>query len=177
MKKLIVILAAVLLAAFSTVPVFAEEEGSLAAEEVFTTLFSPKGHSNFNIVIVPTEGGGANYSFTTDVVDGKQGVHIVPAPNSGYYFDHWDIQGDYIVTGQGQNGELDLTVGSDVVITPLFAKTGTTEIATATAKVDDSTKSPKTGNTDTTMVSLIALAALLMVGVGVGISVVAVKKK
>lgn len=171
MKKVAAILAAVLMMVLATMPVFAEEDS--------TWLSSPQGSKkDFNIVVVPTEGGGADYSYTTDIVDGKQQVHIVPKPNDGYEFNHWDISGDYTIVSQDdKTGAIDVIVSEDTVITPVYSKVGTNEIATATAYVDNSSKSPKTGNTDVMMVTMVSLAALLAIGITVGASVLVVKKK
>ena len=70
-----------------------------------------------------------------------------------------------------------MIVSEDTVITTVYSKICTNEIATATAYVDNSSKSPKTGNTDVMMVTMVSLAALLAIGITVGASVLVVKKK
>lgn len=173
MKKVMAVMAVLLVLALSVFPAFAEEA---------TRVPSPSGGLNYTVTIIPTEGGTGSYAFTTEIVDGKQGVHLDAIPNEGFSFASWDIQGSYTVTNlDSATGAMDIVISSDIVCTPYYSKPGDTPgetiVPSATAKIDNNTTSPKTGNTDTTMVVMIALAAVLTVAAGVGAATVVAKKK
>lgn len=155
MKKIIAVMFAVMVMLFSTVPAFAA--------------VSPQPSTfKYKVEIIPTEGGDGSYKFTTGIDEkGEQHVFIEPLPYDGYTFDHWEISGgpfrtDSKYTDANMNI---IIISGDLVCTPYYRKAssgGTTgPVATATAKKDDSTTSPKTGASDVVpyVVLVLSLAA------------------
>lgn len=191
MKKVISIIVCVLMVAFSTVPAFAEVK-------------SPGADFKYDVYMIPTEGGTGGWYFTSEInEDGQQGVHIYPIANPGYTFDHWELRGDYKADKQefpvkdlgtlakipvlakldanGNDdeayGAMNLTISSDLYCYPYFVKTGTTEVATATANVDNGSKSPQTGFADTSAVYVVIILSLLFVAAGAVTAFVVAKKR
>lgn len=139
MKKALAILVAVLVIALSAIPAFAAENDYQ----------SPKATvANYQITVTPgSEGGTYNFEYKTPVGDdGKQTVHFVAKPDDGYEFTGWTFDGNYTPLGNLTDAELDVIVSGDIKATPNFKKigsSGTTE--KKDTKIDDSSKSPKTG--------------------------------
>lgn len=151
MKKILAVTAAVLLIALSVIPAFAANIDSPTAP-----------HGNYQITIVPGPGGGGDYDFVTGVDDdGNQTVHVIAKPNDGYTFTGWTIEGDYKTNGKLTDAELDLIVHGDIKLIPNYSKNG--ENVTPDTKVDNGTKSPKTGYSASTIVAL-SLCSLAVVG-------------
>jgi hypothetical protein len=143
MKKTLAILVAVLIIAVSAIPAFAVD------------IQSPKPTTaNYQITIIPG-GGGGTYDFTYKTPvddDGKQTVHFVAKPDDGYKFTGWTFDGTYTPLGNLTDTEIDLVITGDIKATPNFEKIssgdGTDKGSSANAKetkIDNSTKSPKTG--------------------------------
>lgn len=154
MKKIIAVVFAVMVMLFSTVPAFAA--------------VSPQPSTfKYKVEIIPTEGGDCSYKFTTGIDEkGEQHVFIEPLPYDGYTFDHWEISGGPFRTGSKYtDANMNIIISGDLVCTPYYRKAssgGTTgPVATATAKKDDSTTSPKTGASDVVpyVVLVLSLAA------------------
>ena len=130
MKKTIAVLFAVMMMLLSAVPAFAA-----ASPEPSTFKYKVDG----------------DYKFTTGIDEnGEQHVFIEPLPYDGYTFDHWEISGGPFRTdSKYTDANMNIIISGDIVCTPYYRKAssgGTTgPVATATAKKDDSTTSPKTG--------------------------------
>ena len=131
MKKTIAVLFAVMMMLLSAVPAFAAE--------------SPQPSTfKYKVEIIPTEGGDGDYKFTTGIdKNGEQHVFIEPLPYDGY-------------------ANMNIIISGDIVCTPYYRKAssgGTTgPVATATAKKDDSTTSPKTGASDVVPYAILVLS-------------------
>ena len=145
MKKIIAVLFAVMMMLLSAVPAFAA--------------VSPEPSTfKYKVEVIPTEGGDGDYKFTTGIDEkGEQHVFIEPLPYDGYTFDHWEIS-DSKYTDPNMN----IIISGDLVCTPYYRKAssgGTTgPVATATAKKDDSTTSPKTGASDVVPYAILVLS-------------------
>lgn len=154
MKKIIAVMFAVMVMLFSTVPAFAA--------------VSPQPSTfKYKVEIIPTEGGDGDYKFTTGIDEkGEQHVFIEPLPYDGYTFDHCEISGGPFRTdSKYTDANMNIIISGDLVCTLYYRKAssgGTTgPVATATAKKDDSTTSPKTGASDVVpyVVLVLSLAA------------------
>lgn len=154
MKKVIAVMFAAIVMLFSVVPAFAA--------------VSPEPSTfKYKVEIIPTEGGDGDYKFTTGIdKNGEQHVFIEPIPYDGYTFDHWEITGGPFRTdSKYTDANMDIIISGDLVCTPYYRKAsngGTTgPVATATAKKDNSTTSPKTGASDVVpyVVLVLSLAA------------------
>lgn len=151
MKKVIAVMFAAIVMLFSVVPAFAAE--------------SPQPSTfKYRVDIIPTEGGDGDYKFTTGIdKNGEQHVFIEPLPYDGYVFDHWEISGGPFRTANAFTDEnMDIIISGDLVCIPYYRKAsngGTTgPVATATAKKDDSTTSPKTGASDVVPYAILVLS-------------------
>lgn len=154
MKKIIAVMFAAIVMLFSVVPAFAA--------------VSPEPSTfKYKVEIIPTEGGDGDYKFTTGIDEkGEQHVFIEPIPYDGYTFDHWEITGGPFRTdSKYTDANMNIIISGDIVCTPYYRKAsngGTTgPVATATAKKDNSTTSPKTGASDAIpyVVLVLSLAA------------------
>lgn len=154
MKKIIAVMFAVMVMLFSVVPAFAA--------------VSPEPSTfKYKVEVIPTEGGDGDYKFTTGIdKNGEQHVFIEPIPYDGYTFDHWEITGGPFRTdSKYTDANMNIIISGDIVCTPYYRKAsngGTTgPVATATAKKDNSTTSPKTGASDVVpyVVLVLSLAA------------------
>lgn len=154
MKKIIAVMFAAIVMLFSVVPAFAA--------------VSPEPSTfKYKVEIIPTEGGDGDYKFTTGIdKNGEQHVFIEPLPYDGYTFDHWEITGGPFKTdSKYTDANMNIIISGDIVCTPYYRKAsngGTTgPVATATAKKDNSTTSPKTGASDVVpyVVLVLSLAA------------------
>lgn len=154
MKKIIAVMFAAIVMLFSVVPAFAA--------------VSPEPSTfKYKVEIIPTEGGDGDYKFTTGIDEkGEQHVFIEPIPYDGYTFDHWEISGGPFRTdSKYTDANMNIIISGDIVCTPYYRKAsngGTTgPVATATAKKDNSTTSPKTGASDVVpyVVLVLSLAA------------------
>ena len=149
MKKIIAVLFAVMMMLLSAVPAFAA--------------VSPPPNT-FKYKVIPTEGGNGDYKFTTGIDEnGEQHVYIEPLPYDGYVFDHWEISGGPFRTdSKYTDANMNIIISGDLVCTPYYRKAssaGTTgPVATATAKKDDSTTSPKTGASDVVPYAILVLS-------------------
>ena len=158
MKRTLAILVAVLVIALSAIPAFAAENDFL----------SPKATTaNYQITIIPgPEGGEYNFEYKTPVGDdGKQTVHFHADPYDGYTFTGWTFDGDYTPLGNLTDTELDVVIGGDIKATPSFQKVGSDEkTEKKDTKIDDSSKSPKTGTNYVYVgIASVALIGLLFV--------------
>ena len=151
MKRTLAILVAILLIAVSVFPAFAENVNSPKA----TT-------GNYQVVIVPGPGGGSfDFDYKTPVGDdGKQTIHFSAKPDDGYVFTGWTFEGDYTTSGKLTDADIDIIANGDIKATPHFAKIGEDETKPANPKVDDSTKSPKTGSDSLMYVGFASLALI-----------------
>lgn len=152
MKKTIAVLFAVMMMLLSVVPAFA------AASPEPSTF-------KYKVEIIPTEGGDGDYKFTTGIDEkGEQHVYIEPLPYDGYVFDHWEISGGPFRTdSKYTDANMNIIISGDLVVCiPYYRKAssgGTTgPVATATAKKDDSTTSPKTGASDVVPYAILVLS-------------------
>ncbi len=161
MKKLLAITIALMLAAISVLPVFAENIQSPSVAPmppVIKVIDDPeKGH-----VVIDRD---------KEVdPDGKQKVTITGVPEDGYEFEGWDIEGDYEPIGKLTDRVLELIAKGDLTVKPRFVKKGEsgTEPAGSSEKViDDSSKSPQTGSSATPYVVLFTSVAALFAVVAI----------
>lgn len=174
MKKVISILAAVLIISLSVIPAFAESVESPSPTK-----------ANYNVVVIPTEGGTATYTYDTEVKDdGTQTVTIHAVPDEGYEFVRWDIEGATPRGGTPEDPDLTFLIGADITVTPHFVKTGEAETQPATkggdekgttpeggkpspsgdkSYVDGGSKSPQTGSNDVVTFAVLSVVALALV--------------
>lgn len=155
MKKLLAVLAAIMILALSVVPAFAESVDSPSPTK-----------ANYQITIIPGPGGGTyDFDYKTPVGDdGKQTVHFTAKPDDGYKFTGWTFDGDYTTTGSLTDTDLDIIISGDIKATPNFTKIGDEPTTNKPeTKVDDSTKSPKTGYNSYTFIA-VSVASLAVVG-------------
>ena len=158
MKKVLAILAAVIIIVVSVVPAFAESVDSPTPTK-----------ANYQITIIQTEGGTGSYEIKTAIDEnGKQTVHFSAKPNEGYKFSNWEFACVYTALGAMTDSELDLVIESDIKATPHFTKIGddnggSKKSDTTDTKVDTGTKSPKTGYSVYTFAA-ISVASLAVVG-------------
>ncbi len=150
MKKLISVMCTVLLVIFAAVPAF-------AAESPQATTFA------YDVIIIPTPGGDADYEKVTEINDdGEQEVHLTSSPKDGYRFDHWEMDGPYKTTDKLTDGDIDVIITGDITVTPVFKAIGTsTQPATnATINIDNSSKSPQTGSNDVVPYTVVILSVI-----------------
>ena len=159
MKKVLAILAAVIIIVVSVVPAFAESVDSPTPTK-----------ANYQITIIPGDGGGEfNFEYKTPVNDdGTQTVHFSANPDDGYEFAGWTFEGDYTLLGDPSNPEIDVLTKGDIKAYPKFVKIGddnggSKKSDTKDTKVDTGTKSPKTGYSVYTFAA-ISVASLAVVG-------------
>ena len=160
MKKVLAILAAVIIIVVSVVPAFAESVDSPTPTK-----------ANYQITIIPGDGGGEfNFEYKTPVNDdGTQTVHFSADPDDGYKFAGWTFEGDYTLLGDPSNPEIDVLTKGDIKAYPKFVKIGSgddkgnSSTNKTPEKVDTSSKSPKTGSADYVYagIALVALMGLL----------------
>ncbi len=169
MKKAIAVLFAVIMVAFATVPAFAAEVNSPVA----TT--APDSSLEYEVDIIPTEGGDGTYEFVTEIDEnGNQVVSISPKPNPGYTFNHWEIDGPYTTENELTDAQMRLIITGDITVTPYFEKSGT--VATGTVSTDTSTTSPQTGANDA-LPYAVGVLSLLACGAAVAMLVRTNKSK
>jgi hypothetical protein len=158
MKKLVSVLFALMLVAFSVVPAFA--------------VSSPQASTYKYVVnVVPSEGGDGAYEFVTEIdQDGKQHVQITPVENEGYIFDHWVIDGPYSTDNNLTDSTMNIVITGDVQVTPYYSKktdssstdssasTSSTSATSATVKKDTNSTSPQTGSNDAVAYTIAILA-------------------
>ena len=151
MKKIVSVLFAILMVAFATIPAFAAES------PVATT--APATTFKYEVDVIPSEGGDGSYEFTTDIDEnGEQHVHIIPKPNPGYTFDHWEIDGPYKTDDKLTDPEMDLVITGDIDVTPYYKKKGTSTVETGTVNRDVNKTSPQTGANDVLPYAVIMLS-------------------
>lgn len=153
MKKFIAVLFAAVMVAFSAFPAFAAND--VISPQATT---SPESTTyKYEVEVIPNEGGDGSYEFTTDIDEnGEQHVHIVPKPNPGYDFDHWEIEGPHTSNNKYTDHEMDLIITGDIVVYPFYKKGDI--IATGTVNVDNSDKSPQTGSNDVLPYAVVMLS-------------------
>lgn len=150
MKKIASCLMALMLIIFAAVPAFAASD-----------VKSPDGKIKYKVTIISTTGGSASYEFTTEINEkGEQGVRLNAKTDTNYKFDHWKIEGSYTTDGSLKNPTLDITITSDITVTPYFVKSdGTTEpTKPVVIQKDTSPSSPKTGRNDAPLYAIILFA-------------------
>lgn len=161
MKKVISILAAVLILSLSIVPAFAESVNSPAPTK-----------GNYNIKIDSTDGGSATFEYESEVdEDGNQKIKVHAIPDDGFEFDGWVVDGGN-VTGDLSDPDAVLTVSSDARLKPTFKKKGVTPTEAPTEKksspsdkgshVDNGSKSPQTGSNDVVTFAVLSVVALAL---------------
>lgn len=164
MKKVIAILAAVLLVSLSAMPAFA------------ATVYSPQPtRANYNVVVNVVDGGSGTYTIIKVVDDnGDETIQLSAITNDGYEFTGWTVEGD--ATGDLSDPNATFVVKGDVVFTPNFKSTGvepTTSKVTPTNKptpskdVDKGDKSPQTGSNDAFAFVALSVVALALVSTAV----------
>ena len=119
--------------------------------------------ANYQITIIPgPEGGSYDFEYKTPVDDdGNQTVHFHAKPDEGYEFTGWTFEGNYTPLGNLTDTELDVIVSGDIKATPNFKKIGSSETTEKKdTKIDDSSKSPKTG----TNYVYVGIASLALIG-------------
>ena len=169
MKKAIAVLFAVIMVAFATIPAFAAEVNSPVA----TT--APDSSLEYEVDIIPTEGGDGTYEFVTEIDEnGNQVVSISPKPNPGYTFNHLEIDGPYTTENELTDAQMRLIITGDITVTPYFEKSGT--VATGTVSTDTSTTSPQTGANDA-LPYAVGVLSLLACGAAVAMLVRTNKSK
>lgn len=185
MKKVISILAAVLIISLSVMPAFAESVESPSPT---------KGNYNVTIVEVPDEGGSASFTYDTPIRDdGYQTITLSAVPEDDYEFAGWTISGEggnggtasikpaLLAVFGGANpsdsdlksAELTIDINHDIVATAKFQKKdGSTPSKDDSKKtIDDGSKSPQTGANDVVTFAILSVIALALVS-----TVVVVKK-
>lgn len=142
MKKIVTVLFAIIMVAMAAVPAFAAES-PVATTSPQTTTYK------YHVEVIPSDGGDGKYEFTTDIdEEGNQHVHIIPKPNPGYVFDHWEIDGPYTTDNKLTDEEMDLIITGDIKVTPYYKKAGSSTVETGTVNKDISGTSPQTGSND-----------------------------
>lgn len=155
MKKIVSVLFAILMVVFATIPAFAAEDS--VESPVATT--APATTFKYEVDVIPSEGGDGSYEFTTDIdEDGEQHVHIIPKPNPGYTFDHWEIDGSYKTDNKLTDSEMDLIISGDIKVTPYYKKSGSSTVETGTVNRDVNKTSPQTGANDVLPYAIIMLS-------------------
>ena len=153
MKKVISILAAVLILSLSVVPAFAESVNSPAPTK-----------GNYNIKIDPTDGGSATFEYESEIdEDGNQKIKVHAIPDDGFEFDGW------VVDGGNVTGDLS---DPDATLKPTCKKKGVTPTEAPTEKksspsdkgshVDNGSKSPQTGSNDVVTFAVLSVVALAL---------------
>lgn len=151
MKKIVSVLFAILMVAFTAIPAFAAES------PVATT--APATTFKYEIDMIPSEGGSGSYDILTDIDEnGEQKIHITQKPNPGYNFDHWEIDGSYKTDNKLTDADMDLIISGDMKIIPYFKKIGSSVVETGTVNRDGNTTSPKTGANDVLPYAVIMLS-------------------
>lgn len=155
MKKIVSVLFAILMVAFAAIPALAAEDS--VESPVATT--APATTFKYEVDVIPSEGGDGSYEFTTDIdEDGNQHVHIIPKPNPGYTFDHWEIEGSYKTENKLTDSEMDLIISGDIKVTPYYKKAGSSTVETGTVNRDVNKTSPQTGTNDVLPYAIIMLS-------------------
>lgn len=154
MKKVISILAVLLVLALSVMPVLAESVDSPHA----TT-------ADYDItIIVPDGGGSGTYTYVTDVDDdGHQIVRFIATPDPGFEFTGWEFSGKFTTDGDVKQPTVELDIIGDISAIPHFEKIGETkapEQPTVKPIVDNGDKSPQTGSDSLVLFSVLALCAV-----------------
>lgn len=150
MKRVISVLAVVIVLAISIIPAFA-----VPSEE------PPK--PGYVITVDPTDNGDVTYVPTSEVKeDGTQSFHFTAVPKDGYTFDGWVIDGKYTTTDDLKKAEIDIVISGPIKVTPSFVKKGAADNGKTDVNTDKSSTSPKTGSSDVVAVSLVALSALVI---------------
>lgn len=153
--------------ALSVMPVFAEDVKSP----------EPSKKANYNITVVPTDGGTATYTYDTEVgEDGFQTVTITALPDDGYEFIGWSIDGADPRGGDPTDPTLTFKIADDITVVPKFKKTtNPSEPTQNTTKkpvvkptnpgkhIDNGSKSPQTGSGDVVSFAALSFIALAMV--------------
>ncbi len=153
MKKIMTALFVMLILMLSVVPAFAVD--------------SPQATSfKYDVIVIPTEGGDGSYQFTTDIDEnGNQHVVLTPIVKPGYEFDHWEIEGEYTTDGKLTDSRLELTIHSDIKVTPYFRDAQSGTVATGTVAVDHSGTSPQTGDMSNVIPYAIIILSIAACGV------------
>lgn len=145
MKKIIALVLA--LALVLSLPVFAFAEGS------------PSGDPEYRVQIINVDGGTATGEKNAD---GSYTVTVTV--KDGYKFNKWTIEGDYeLVDCDIDDETVTFTYSSDITITPVYTKEGTSSGA---GSVDTGSGSPDTSdNNSYTLVAVSLLAVIAIAGV------------
>lgn len=169
MKKISAVAIALLILAFSVVPAFAAKKNDRP---------SPTPSKDYTVVVHNTNGGNATYTTTIDE-DGKH-VLIVAHPKNGYKFDHWVIDGKYVIEqGSLTDEELKLLLKGDVIATPVFKKIGSSSTSSGSKtsiSSNPSPISPQTGN-NALFFAITAFAVLAAAFIAVGVKLAVGKSK
>ena len=169
MKRLFAVAVAVLILALGVIPAFAANNSERP---------SPTPSREYNVVVHNTNGGTATYTTTIDE-DGKH-VLIVAHPKNGYEFDHWVIDGKYIIEdGSLTDEELRLLLKGDIVVTPVFKKIGSSSTSSGSKTSISSNPSPVSPQTgDNALFFAIAAFVILAAAFGaVGVKLAVSKNK
>lgn len=157
MKKTLSVLVAVIILALSAMPVFAADDDNP----------SPTASKEYNVIIHKVNGGSGTYTIDKDE-DGQHAT-ITAHPKNGYEFVKWIVnKGKYeLEDGDLTDEEFTILLKSDVELTPVFKKKGTSSTSsgsTISVSQNQSPTSPKTG--DNTMYFVIALSTVAVLGIG-----------
>ncbi len=165
MKKKILALLTVALLIVSSINVMAASYQSPTGSQIYTITIDgnrlPDGGSNINV-------SGGKISISDGQTKPGESVTLVAKANSGKKFKGWNISGDYTILSGGL-GSTSITIvpRSDLSVNATFVKKAGSSAEQETTKknagkdkgqVDDSNKSPKTGNEPFALV-LVMLAA------------------
>ena len=168
MKRLFAVAFAVVILVLSVIPVFAAKESNP----------SPSPSKEYTVIVHNTNGGSGTYTTTMDE-DGKH-VLLVAHPKNGYVFDHWVIDGKYVIDkGSLTDEEIRLLLKSDIVATPVFRKIGSSSTSSGSKtsiSSNPSPVSPQTGN-NAIFFAIAAFVALAAAFGAVGIKLAVNKKK
>lgn len=170
MKKKILALLTVALLIVSSINVMAASYQSPTGSQIYTITINgnrlPDGGSSMNI-------SGGKISISDGQTKPGESVTLVAKANSGKKFNGWNISGDYtIISGGLGSTSITIVPRSDLSVNVKFVKKsksgGSAEKETTKknagkdkGQVDDSNKSPKTGNEPFALV-LVMLAALVV---------------
>ena len=159
MKKVISVLAVLLVLSLSVMPVFAD------------SISSPKATvADYDVIVVPVDGGTVTYIYITGVDDdGHQQVRFVAQPDDEWDFTGWEFDGEYtVIEGDLTDYTVTVDITTDVTVKPGFKPSSPDEPSTTGAApeptkkpvIDDGSKSPQTGSDTFAVVSVIALCLI-----------------
>lgn len=117
----------------------------------------------YTVEVIPSTGGTGVYNKYVDS-EGNTHIVLIAQPLKGFVFDHWEIEGKYTANGKLTDPKLDITIFSDIDVTPIYKKSSNSSTS-STIDVDNSGTSPQTGTNPLALSSVLAVS-LAILGVG-----------